>query len=63
MLKISDIKKSIHNRQDVIYQLSTFTGSGEIVTFPFDAISPERQLTKKKMIRTFLNFLQLNMNL
>ena len=64
-LKISIIKKSIHNRQDVIYQLSNVHWLGRNRNFSaFNATKIQNVIQQReKMIRTFLNFLQAIMNL
>ena len=64
-LKISIIKKSIHNRQDVICQLSNVHWLGRNRNFSaFNATKIQNVIQQReKMIRTFLNFLQAIMNL
>ena len=64
-LKISIIKKSIHNRLDVICQLSNvhwLRRNDNFSTFNATEIQNVIQ-QREKMIRTLLNFLQAGMNI
>ena len=64
-LKISVIKKSIHNRLDVICQLSNIHWLRRNDNFStFNATEIQNVIQQReKMIRTFLNFLQAIMNI
>ena len=64
-LKISVIKKSIHNRLDIICQLSNVHWLGRNSNFStFNATKIQYVIQQReKMIRTFLNFLQAIMNI